>query len=77
MAGWFGSLKSLFLENAFTKISAVFISGSIGQKVSVVLGILGVVVGIWYALVPLLVSIAGLVIIQVAIKDYDKTKKDG
>jgi hypothetical protein len=67
-------MKTLAQENLFTKVSSLFLSGTIGHKVAVVIGILGVVVGVWYALVPLLISIAGLVIIQIAINDHEKMK---
>lgn len=74
MFSWFKSMKTLAQENLFTKVSSLFLSGTIGHKVAVVIGILGVVVGVWYALVPLLISIAGLVIIQIAINDHEKMK---
>lgn len=76
MMGWLKRLKQLALGNLFAKITAVFISGNIGQKVAVILGLLGVVVGIWQAFIPLLISVAGLVIVQIAITDYENSKKE-
>jgi len=73
MLEWFKGLKRLVQDNFVTKMTAIFLRGGIGHKVAIVIGLLGVVIGIWKALVPLLIAIAGLVIIQIAIKDYEKS----
>jgi len=74
MLNWLRGLNKIFHDNFFVKIIAVFSSGTLGHKVALVIGILAVVVGIWKAFVPLLISVAGLIIIQIAIKDYEKLK---
>ncbi len=76
MMGWLKGLKNLVVGNLFAKTAAVLISGNIGQKVAVILGFLGIVVGIWQAFIPLMISVAGLVIVQIAINDFENSKKE-
>jgi len=76
MLGFFKGLKKLVQDNFLTKLTSIFVSGTIGQKVAVVLGALGVVIGLWKAFVFLLITVAGVVIIQLAIKDYETSRKD-
>ena len=74
MLSWLSGLKKTFQDNFLAKITTVFLSGTLGHKVTLVIGILAVVAGIWKAFIPLLISIAGLIIIQIAIKDYERLK---
>lgn len=76
MLSFFKGLRKLVQENLLTKLTSIFVSGTIGQKVAVVIGAVGVVVGIWKAFVFLLITVAGAIIIQLAIKDYDASRKD-
>ena len=79
MFTWLRGLKKLAAENFFTKISGVFIAGSMSHKMAIVIGIAGLVIGFWQflmnAFVPLLIAIAGLIIIQIAIKDHEALKQ--
>jgi hypothetical protein len=75
MLDWLRSFKKLLQENLLTKLTAIFVSGSIGQKVAVIIGLVAVVIGIWKAFIPLLISVAGLIIMQLAIKDYESSKE--
>ena len=77
MLDWFKNAKNLLLDNFFTKLTAVFVSGTIGHKVAVIVGILGIVVGIWKAFVFLLISLTGIVILQMAIRDFEANRRSG
>ena len=80
MFNWLRGLKKLAADNFLTKISAVFIAGSMSHKMAIVIGIAGLIIGFWQflmnAFVPLLIAIAGLIIIQIAIKDHEALNKE-
>jgi len=80
MFDWFRGLRKLARDNLVTKLTAIFLAGSMSHKVAVVIGLAGIVIGVWQflvnAFVPLLIAIAGLGIIQIAIKDHEASKKE-
>ncbi len=71
----FESAKTFLKMNFVTRITGIMIKGSLGQKVAVVLGCLGILMGIYKAFFWLLLAGAGYLICYLGFQDYEQMTK--
>ena len=65
--------------NFITRLTGVMVKGSLGQKVTVVIGTLFILFGIYKAFQWILLATAGYLLVYLAFKDFDRcsgTPKD-
>lgn len=70
-ASLFQGLKSFLQLNFFTRAAGIMLKGSLGQKVTVVMGCLGFLFGLYMAFKWILISTAGTILIYLAFRDFD------
>lgn len=69
----FEGVKSFVKVNFITRITGIMIKGTLGQKVAIIIGCLGILFGIYRAFSWLLLVLGGYLIVFMAFKDFDST----
>ena len=77
LSSMFASVKTLVRVNFLTRISGIMMKGTLGQKVAVVIGCLGILMGLYKAFFWLLLALGGYVICFLAFQDYDRIRSAG
>ena len=72
LSSMFESVKTLVRVNFVTRITSIMMRGTLGQKVAVVIGCLGMLMGLYKAFFWLLLALGGYVICFLAFQDYDR-----
>lgn len=72
LSSMFANIKDLVRVNFLTRLSGIMVKGTLGQKVAVVIGCLGILMGLYKAFFWLLLAMAGYVICVLAFQDYER-----
>lgn len=68
---YFDGLRNFLKVNFITRITGIMVKGTLGQKVAVIVGCLGIMFGIYKAFVWLLLCLGGYLIVFMAFKDFE------
>ncbi|MHC4943396.1 MAG: hypothetical protein ACYTG7_10300 [Planctomycetota bacterium] len=68
---YFEGFRSFIKVNFITRITGIMLKGTLGQKVAVVIGCLGMLFGIYKTFIWILLVIGGYIIVFLAFKDYE------
>jgi len=72
MSSVFTGIMNFFKANFITRLTGVMIKGSLGHKVTVILGGLFIVYGVFKAFYWIILATAGYILIYLAFKDYER-----
>ena len=77
LSSMFQSVKTLIRVNFISRITGIMLKGNLGQKVAVVIGCLGILMGLYKAFFWLLLALGGYIICFLAFQDYDRLHPQG
>lgn len=75
LSSFFNGIQTFVKVNFITRLTSIMLKGTLGQKVAIVLGGLGMLFGIYRTFQWLLLMLAGYIIIFLAFKDFDNMTK--
>lgn len=75
LSSFFNGIQNFIKVNFITRLTNIMLKGTLGQKVAIVIGGLGVLFGIYRTFQWLLLILAGYIIIFLAFKDFDNMTK--